>query len=124
MSHRRVHFDNRPGCCSTGLKVQFLGQGKYTVTLIEGDGIGPEISQSVRDIFAAAKVWNHLDRQKQMKTKSSQAPIKWEPVDVTPILKDGRTAIPDEAIQSVRKNFVALKGPLAVGTCFWHGQLR
>ena len=26
------------------------------VTLIEGDGIGPEISQSVKDIFAAAKV--------------------------------------------------------------------
>ncbi|KAK5169203.1 NAD-dependent isocitrate dehydrogenase [Oleoguttula sp. CCFEE 6159] len=70
--------------------------GKYTVTLIEGDGIGPEISHSVKDIFAAAK-----------------APIKWEPVDVTPILKDGRTAIPDDAIQSVRKNLVALKGPLA-----------
>ena len=31
-------------------------QGKYTVTLIEGDGIGPEISQAVKDIFAAAKV--------------------------------------------------------------------
>ncbi|KAI9663129.1 MAG: NAD-dependent isocitrate dehydrogenase [Bathelium mastoideum] len=70
--------------------------GNYTVTLIEGDGIGPEISQSVKDIFAAAK-----------------APIKWESVDVTPILKDGKTAIPDEAISSVRKNFVALKGPLA-----------
>jgi isocitrate dehydrogenase (NAD+) len=40
----------------------------------------------------------------------------WEPVDVTPILKDGKTAIPDEAITSVKKNFVALKGPLAV--CF------
>ena len=26
------------------------------VTLIEGDGIGPEISQSVKDIFTAAKV--------------------------------------------------------------------
>lgn len=26
------------------------------MTLIEGDGIGPEISQSVKDIFAAAKV--------------------------------------------------------------------
>ncbi|EEA25718.1 NAD-dependent isocitrate dehydrogenase [Talaromyces marneffei ATCC 18224] len=78
----------------------FKGQkgsdGNYTVTLIEGDGIGPEISQSVKDIFAAAKV-----------------PIKWEPVDVTPILKDGRTTIPDEAIQSVQKNYVALKGPLA-----------
>jgi isocitrate dehydrogenase (NAD+) len=26
------------------------------VTLIEGDGIGPEISQSVKDIFSAANV--------------------------------------------------------------------
>jgi isocitrate dehydrogenase len=34
-----------------------LMQGNYTVTLIEGDGIGPEISQSVKDIFAAAKVY-------------------------------------------------------------------
>lgn len=33
-----------------------LMQGKYMVTLIEGDGIGPEISQSVKDIFTAAKV--------------------------------------------------------------------
>lgn len=70
--------------------------GLFTVTLIEGDGIGPEISQSVKDIFAAAK-----------------APIKWESVDVTPRLKDGKTVIPDEAIQSVEKNYVALKGPLA-----------
>ncbi|KAI9709036.1 MAG: NAD-dependent isocitrate dehydrogenase [Candelaria pacifica] len=70
--------------------------GKYTVTLIEGDGIGPEISQSVKDIFAAA-----------------EAPIEWESVDVTPTLKDGKTVIPDEAIESVHRNFVALKGPLA-----------
>lgn len=70
--------------------------GKFTVTLIEGDGIGPEISQSVKDIFSAANV-----------------PIKWESVDVTPILKDGKTAIPDDAIQSVHRNKVALKGPLA-----------
>ncbi|KAL4978433.1 hypothetical protein BDW66DRAFT_130372 [Aspergillus desertorum] len=79
---------------------KFKGQkgsdGKYTVTLIEGDGIGPEISQSVKDIFSAAN-----------------APIKWESVDVTPILKDGKTTIPDAAIESVRKNYVALKGPLA-----------
>jgi isocitrate dehydrogenase (NAD+) len=67
------------------------------VTLIEGDGIGPEISQAVKDIFTQAKV-----------------PIKWESVDVTPQLKDGRTVIPDEAIESIHKNFVALKGPLAV----------
>lgn len=70
--------------------------GLYTVTLIEGDGIGPEISQAVKEIYSAAKV-----------------PIKWESVDVTPRLKDGRTVIPDEAIHSVRRNYVALKGPLA-----------
>jgi hypothetical protein len=29
-----------------------------------------------------------------------QTPILWEPVDVTPILKDGKTAIPDNAITS------------------------
>jgi isocitrate dehydrogenase (NAD+) len=78
----------------------FKGQkgsdGKYTVTLIEGDGIGPEISQSVKDIYSAAGV-----------------PIKWESVDVTPQLKDGKTVIPDAAIASVTRNLVALKGPLA-----------
>ncbi|KAJ2977773.1 hypothetical protein NQ176_g4184 [Zarea fungicola] len=71
-------------------------KGNYLVSLIEGDGIGPEISESVKDIFAAAKI-----------------PIAWEPVDVTPILKDGKTAIPDAAIESIKKNKIALKGPLA-----------
>lgn len=70
--------------------------GKYTVSFIEGDGIGPEISKSVKQIFAAA-----------------DAPIDWEFVDVTPILKDGRTTIPDDAIESIKRNLVALKGPLA-----------
>lgn len=71
-------------------------QGNYTVTLIPGDGIGPEISQSVKNIFAAAK-----------------APIDWEEVDVTPVLKDGKTVIPEAAVESVRRSTVALKGPLA-----------
>ncbi|KAK5998308.1 Isocitric dehydrogenase [Cladobotryum mycophilum] len=70
--------------------------GNFLVSLIEGDGIGPEISQSVKDIFAAAKT-----------------PIAWESIDVTPILKDGKTAIPDDAIESIKKNKIALKGPLA-----------
>lgn len=79
---------------------KFHGQkgsdGLYTVSLIEGDGIGPEISQSVKDIFSAAK-----------------APIKWEPVDVTPQLHNGKTSIPAETITSIERNKVALKGPLA-----------
>jgi hypothetical protein len=73
-------------------------QGLYPVTLIPGDGIGPEISESVQKIFEAAKV------QREGRSKGSrltrQTPIKWESVDVTPILKDGRTAIPDAAIAS------------------------
>ena len=56
----------------------------------------PEIAEAVKNIFSAAG-----------------APIKWEPVDVTPVFKDGKQSIPDEAINSVKKNYVALKGPLA-----------
>lgn len=37
-------------------------------------------------------------------------PIEWEEVSVTPVLKGGKTVIPDAAIHSVRKNTVALKG--------------
>ena len=43
-----------------------------------------------------------------------KVPIKWESVDVTPRLVDGKTVIPDESIASVTRNYVALKGPLAV----------
>lgn len=39
-----------------------------------------------------------------------QVPILWEEVSVDPVLKDGKTVIPDEAIASVKKNTVALKG--------------
>ncbi|CAL9734098.1 isocitrate dehydrogenase [NAD] subunit 2, mitochondrial [Monosporozyma servazzii] len=70
--------------------------GKYNVSFIEGDGVGPEISQSVKEIFAAAKV-----------------PINWELCDVSPILVNGLTTIPDPAVQSINKNLIALKGPLA-----------
>lgn len=59
-------------------------------------GIGTEIAESVKSIYKAANV-----------------PISWEEVDVTPILKDGKTVIPDEAIRSIKANTVALKGPLA-----------
>ena len=31
-------------------------KGNYCVTLIPGDGIGPEIAESVKQIFSAAKV--------------------------------------------------------------------
>ncbi len=67
----------------------YTPDGKRVVTMIPGDGIGPEISQSVMQIFTAANV-----------------PIAWETVDVTPVLKDGKTSIPEEAIASVTRNKV------------------
>ncbi|KAI9746215.1 MAG: NAD-dependent isocitrate dehydrogenase [Claussenomyces sp. TS43310] len=83
-----------------------FGQGLYTVSLIEGDGIGPEISKSVKDIFAAAQV-----------------PIKWEAVDVTPRLVDGKPVIAPETISSIETNKVALKGPLACQTPIGKGHV-
>lgn len=69
--------------------------GDYMVTLLKGDGIGPEISQSVRTIFEAAN-----------------APIHWEEHEVynKAINPDG-DLLSDDTIQSIRKNKVALKGP-------------
>ncbi|XP_044756196.1 probable isocitrate dehydrogenase [NAD] subunit alpha, mitochondrial isoform X2 [Coccinella septempunctata] len=66
------------------------------VTLIPGDGIGPEISAAVQKIFAAAKV-----------------PIEWETVDVTPVKgPDGKFGIPQAALDSMNRNTIGLKGPL------------
>ncbi|KIM90858.1 hypothetical protein PILCRDRAFT_811348 [Piloderma croceum F 1598] len=87
---------NYSASATAGFAGQKASNGKYTVTLIPGDGIGPEISQSIKDIYLAANV-----------------PVQWEEVSVSPVLKGGKTVIPDSAIQSVKKNTVALKGPLA-----------
>jgi isocitrate dehydrogenase (NAD+) len=64
--------------------------------MIEGDGIGIEISQAVKDIYKAAKV-----------------PVEFVPVDVTPQLINGKTTIPQDAIETINKYKIALKGPLA-----------
>jgi isocitrate dehydrogenase (NAD+) len=69
--------------------------GRYLVTLIPGDGIGIEIAEAVKKIFAAAKT-----------------PIDWEEVSVTPILVKGKSTIPEAAKVSIHKNKLALKGPL------------
>ena len=66
------------------------------VTLIPGDGIGPEISEAVVKIFETAK-----------------APIAWDPVDVTPVkAPDGTWRIPSRCIELMHVNKVGLKGPL------------
>ncbi len=69
---------------------------KYTITLIPGDGIGPEVTSAARKVLAAAGVV-----------------IDWEIVDagMTAVEKHG-TTLPDATLASIKHNKVALKGPL------------
>ncbi len=76
----------------------------HRVTLIPGDGIGPEVSEAVLGIIAAAGV-----------------EIEWESFVVGARAQDSLgSSLPDEVIESIRRNGVALKGPVAtaMGTGF------
>lgn len=69
---------------------------KYTVTLIPGDGIGPEVTAAVVRVIEAVCPG-----------------IGWEPV----VAGEGAMAefgkpLPDHVLDSVRKNRIALKGPI------------
>lgn len=67
-----------------------------TITLINGDGIGPEISNSVMEIIAAAGIKIDWD-------------IQSAGSDVAE--KEG-TPLPDRVIESIKKNKIALKAPV------------
>lgn len=70
-------------------------KGNFIVTLLKGDGIGPEISESVKRIFEAA-----------------EAPISWEEHEVyNKAMNLEGDLLSDSTIDSIRKNKVALKGP-------------
>lgn len=72
---------------------------KHAITLIPGDGIGPEVSAAVQTILAAAGLQ-----------------IEWEQVSApADIHQRGSGRMQAELVESIRKNGVALKGPLATG---------
>ncbi|MHB0867518.1 MAG: isocitrate/isopropylmalate dehydrogenase family protein [Thermoleophilia bacterium] len=76
----------------------------HIVTLIPGDGIGPEIVEATRRVVDA-----------------SGAVIEWQVVDAgLDVMADYGTPLPDNVLESIRKNGVALKGPVTtpVGTGF------
>src|SRR5437773_11503115 len=69
----------------------------HHVTLIPGDGIGPEVCAAVVRIVEATGVQ-----------------IEWERFVVGGHAQDlSGSSLPDEVIESVRRNAVALKGPVA-----------
>ncbi|CAE6085845.1 unnamed protein product [Arabidopsis arenosa] len=68
-----------------------------TATLFPGDGIGPEIAESVKKVFTTAGV-----------------PIEWEEHYVgTEIDPRTQSFLTWESLESVRRNKVGLKGPMA-----------
>ncbi len=68
----------------------------YTITLIRGDGIGPEISEATLKVIEATG----LD-------------IKWEEVTAGEgAIEEYGTPLPEHVLESLRKNGIGLKGPL------------
>lgn len=76
----------------------------YEITLIPGDGVGPEVTEAARRVLEATGVEFH-----------------WDVVHAgsTAVDKFG-TPLPNDVLESIRKNKIALKGPITtpVGSGF------
>lgn len=69
----------------------------YSITLIPGDGIGPEVSYAAQQIIEATGV-----------------KIQWETVNAgAEVYEKTGTLVPDSVYESIEKNKIALKGPIA-----------
>lgn len=75
---------------------------RHRITLIPGDGVGPELSEAARRCIEATGV-----------------DIEWEVFDAgVDVMDKYATPLPEHVLESIRKNKVALKGPITtpVGT--------
>ena len=76
----------------------------YRVTLIPGDGTGPELTEATRRVLDATGV-----------------EIEWEVQHAgVEVMEFAGTPLPDETLASIKRNRVALKGPITtpIGTGF------
>lgn len=68
----------------------------YNITLIPGDGVGPQIVEAARRVIDASGV-----------------AINWEVVEAgEAVIEQHGTPLPQHVLDSIKKNKVALKGPL------------
>ena len=77
---------------------------KHNVTLIPGDGIGPELTTAMRRVVEATGV-----------------DIEWDVVEAgADVMDKYGTPLPEHVLDSIRENKVAIKGPITtpVGTGF------
>jgi len=73
---------------------------RHKVTLLPGEGIGPEVSRATRRVLEAAGVqieWDEIDARATGSTGSTEA----------------GQVLNETAVESVRRNGVGLKGPMA-----------
>ena len=77
----------------------------HTVTLIPGDGIGPELTEATRRVL-----------------ESTGVDVEWDVQEAGADVMDryGGNPLPDQVLESIERNGVALKGPITtpVGTGF------
>ena len=76
----------------------------YNITLIPGDGIGPEVTTATKKVLEASGI-----------------EINWEIVEAgEKVIEKNGTPLPDCVIDSIKRNKVALKGPVTtpIGTGF------
>lgn len=76
----------------------------HEITLIPGDGIGPEVTGAARKVIEAVGV-----------------KVNWDVVEAgAKVMDEYKTPLPDYVLESIRKNKVALKGPVTtpVGSGF------
>jgi isocitrate dehydrogenase (NAD+) len=80
---------------------EFIGEETLvaqTVTLIPGDGTGPEVTEATREVIDALDVG-----------------IEWEVVEAGETVMEEEaeeTPLPEDVLESIRRNKVGLKGPL------------
>jgi isocitrate dehydrogenase (NAD+) len=68
----------------------------YTVTFIPGDGVGPEIARATQEVLEATGV-----------------PFRWDVQEAgTEVYEREGTPLPQRVIESIRRNKVAIKGPI------------
>ena len=69
---------------------------KYKITLVPGDGIGPEVTEATAKVVEAAGV-----------------DVEWETINAgAAALECDGVYLPDRLLESIRQNRVALKGPI------------
>ncbi len=91
---------HQPSVRATAILSAVKGKGgslvARTVTLIPGDGIGPDVTNSVQEVIDALGV-----------------DIEWEIAEAgETVMEEKGTPLPEDVLESIRRNKIAIKGPL------------